>query len=411
MNNTFISDRSWLLRSEIASLFLFLFFLPMFEVPKHLFLIVYSILNITRQFKTHIFFKVQSSDFVFIILFLSLFMSTIFSQFSGDEWHGFKSSLPLLIFGFLFTRSNYTKKTIKSMLFFSILSFTPTVLYGFYELFWLHKFYFLKIHSLGHVNASGLYITMIFSACVSLSLFTDKTSKRIIFTSFAILLYIALLFIQSRSAFAVSLFFISTLVVLFKKFRKELIFLSIILLGASFFNHAPVVEKQISQQKMGSVLAERDMIWNVALEQIRNDSSLLGIGPNNYYLIDSNFVKKNVEDRGEFYDSTKYKYSTLTHNIYLSFLIERGVFGLFALIVLMVFWAHSLLVNINNQNKLHLFFWTSSFGSFLSVFLFGFTHTTLAHESGLLAFFFFGLHQIYLRDFAKGINQNLHKNE
>jgi O-antigen ligase len=373
----------------------------MFEAPKNLFLGIYLILNLTRQYKERNFFKLKNTDYIFTFLFISLLFSSILAEFPGEQWHGFKSSLPLLVFGFLLARSSYKIKTLKSLFIFSIISFMPTVLFGFYELFWLHKVYFLKIHSLGHVNSSGIYTGIILSASISVSLLSDKLSKKLFFTSLAFLYYIALLFIQSRSAFAVFLIFILSVIILFKKFRKELLVTFFILLTFSYLNHAPVIEKHYNQQKIGSTLAERDLIWNVATEGIRSNLSFFGIGPNNFYLLNESYIKESLEARGLVYDSNHYKYTDLTHNIYLSFLIERGIIGLIALISLMIFWARSLFLTFSNKEKVHTFFWTASFASFLSIFLVGFTHTTFVHESGLLALFFLGIHHIYLRCFSE----------
>jgi O-antigen ligase len=373
----------------------------MFEAPKNLFLGIYLLLNLTRQYKERNFFKLKNTDYIFTFLFASIFFSSFLAEFPGEQWHGFKSSLPLLAFGFLLARSNYTIKTLKYLFIFSIISFIPTVLFGFYELFWLHKFYFLKIHSLGHVNSSGIYTTLILSACVSISLLSDKLSKKLFFSGLAFLNYVALLFIQSRSAFAIFLIFTLSLIILFEKFRKELLISAFILLVFSYTTHTPVIEKHLNQQKMGSTLAERDMIWNVASEGIRSNLSFFGIGPNNYFLLNESFIKESLEARGAIYDSSHYKYTDLTHNIYLSFLIERGIVGLLALISLMIFWARSLFLTYTNKEELHSFFWSASFASFLSIFIVGFTHTTFVHESGLLALFFFGIHHIYLRYFSE----------
>jgi hypothetical protein len=47
------------------------------------------------------------------------------------------------------------------------------------------------------------------------------------------------------------------------------------------------------------------------------------------------------------------------------------------------------------------YLWGASLAAFSSVFLAGFVHTTLVHEPAILALFFLGLHQIYMRDFLK----------
>ncbi len=158
MLKNFFNIKAWgLLQYEIASLVILLFFLPSFEAPKHLFLIIYVVLNLIRQFKDGSLLKTNRSDLVFLFLIASLFLSTIFSTFSGEEWRGLRSNLPILVFGWIIARSNYKKKTLEILFAVSILSFLPTFIYGAYEHFLLKRFYFFKIHSVGFVNASGIY--------------------------------------------------------------------------------------------------------------------------------------------------------------------------------------------------------------------------------------------------------------
>ena len=74
MLKNFFNIKAWgLLQYEIASLVILLFFLPSFEAPKHLFLIIYVVLNLIRQFKDGSLLKTNRSDLVFLFLIASLF--------------------------------------------------------------------------------------------------------------------------------------------------------------------------------------------------------------------------------------------------------------------------------------------------------------------------------------------------
>ncbi len=394
IKNIFDFKKWTLIKFEIISLGLLLFFLPNFEAPKNLFLLSYLIFGLIRHFKNPNFLKIKKIDYIFLILLISLLLSTIFSAYTGDEWHGLRSGITMILFGWLLARSEYSKKTLNTLFVISILSVIPTILFGFYELFWLKKFYFLKLHSVGHVNASGIYLATVCGGVLAISLVSHERTKKYFFLVTSLFFYIALLFVQSRSAFLEFLIASLIIILIINNQKKLYLFGFVSLIFISFLAHAPVFEKQMLQHKQGDVLAERDKIWNVALEAIKSKSTFFGIGPNNYYLIDSNFVKKNVEGRGELYDSTHYKYSTLTHNVYLSFLIERGLFGFFALIALMIFWLQ-ILFKIPKYKNEYFFLWGASLSAFLSIFLAGLFHTTLIHEPGILALFFFGLHYIY----------------
>jgi O-antigen ligase len=151
--------------------------------------------------------------------------------------------------------------------------------------------------------------------------------------------------------------------------------------------------------KDNNTLAYRDKLWNVSLEAARSFSHKFGTGIDNYGFADEGFVKRNVESRGETYDPKNYFYVNLTHNVYLSYLVERGFLGLISLIAFMSFWANSLFMNIKRlgRDSQHDYLWGGSLSAFLSVYLVGFVHVTLVHEPGILALLFFGLYHMYTK--------------
>jgi O-antigen ligase len=154
--------------------------------------------------------------------------------------------------------------------------------------------------------------------------------------------------------------------------------------------------------KRNDTLASRDKLWNVSFEAVRSFSNKFGTGIDNYGFADEVFVKRSVESRGETYDPKNYFYVNLTHNVYLSYLVERGFLGLISLIALMIFWANGLLANIKRlgRDSHHDYLWGGSLSAFLSVYLVGFVHVTLVHEPGILALFFFGLYHMYTKLYA-----------
>ena len=168
MVKKYLNFKAWgLLQYEIASLVLMLIFLPSFEAPKNLFLISYVLLSLTRQFKNSNSFKLEKIDYVFLFLLVTAFLSTVFSGLHGHEWKGFKSFITVLVFGYIFTRSQYSKEAIKGLFLCSLLSLLPPLLWGLYEFLWTKHSFFLKINSVGFVNASGLYLMIIASATFS----------------------------------------------------------------------------------------------------------------------------------------------------------------------------------------------------------------------------------------------------
>ncbi len=402
MIKKYLNLKTWnLLHYEIASLMLMLIFLPSFEAPKNLFLAIYVVLSLTRQYKTSRFLIFEKIDYVFLFLFVTAILSTIFASLHGHEWKGFKSFFTIFTFGWIFARSQYSQDTIKGLFLTPILSIIPPLLIGLYT---FKALGFLKIHSIGFVNASGLYLTLVASVALGYFLFFKPSKNQFMhYLSWGLLIslfYFSLFIASSRSAFLCFVIAAFTLIFLSKfKFKKILLSLLAISLCASFALKAPVFEKHIRDVKDNNTLAYRDKLWNVSMESIRLFSGKFGIGIDNYIFVGEGIVKPAVEARGEFYDANNYFYSSLTHNVYLSFLVERGFLGFFSLMTLLVFWAAQIFRNIKRLglDQHHDYLWAGSLSGLFSVTIVGFVHTTLVHEPGVLALFFFGLYEMYTK--------------
>ena len=409
MIKKYLNFQTWgLLHYDIASLVLMLIFLPSFEAPKNLFLASYIILSLTRQYKTSRFLKFEKIDYVFLTLFACAFLSTIFAGLHGHEWKGFRSFFTVFAFGWTFARSQYSKETIQGLFLCSLLSLLPPLFWGLYEFLWTKHSLFLKIHSVGFVNASGLYLTLVASATLGYFLFAKPSKNQFMhYLSWGFLISLfgfSLLVAASRSAF---LSFVITAIALifFSKFKFKKILLSFLALSlcTSFLLKAPVFEKHMNDVKDNNTLAYRDKLWNVSLESIRLFSDKFGIGIDNYGDVDESLVKAAVEVRGEVYHANNYFYVSSTHNVYLSYLVERGFLGFFSLITFLIFWTTQLFRNIKRlgMNYQHDYLWAGSVAALSSVTIVGFVHTTLVHEPGILALFFFGLYEMYTKIYLK----------
>ena len=284
MIKKYLNVQAWgLMHYEIASLVLMLIFLPSFEAPKNLFLVIYVLLSLTRQLKASRFKKFEKIDFIFSFLFITAFLSTIFAGLHGHEWKGFKSFFTVFIFGWVFARSQYSKETIKGLFLCSLLTLLPPLLWGLYELMWTKEALFLKIHSVGFVNASGLYLMTIASTSLSyLLFFKPKKYQNLQYFLFGFLILLfcfSLLVAASRSAF---LAFIVTAFILILvsriKFKRLVLSLFLISIATSFLLNAPVFEKHINVMKDNNTLAYRDKLWNVSFEAIRLFSNKFGTG-------------------------------------------------------------------------------------------------------------------------------------
>ncbi len=112
---------------------------------------------------------------------------------------------------------------------------------------------------------------------------------------------------------------------------------------------APIIDKQINNQKNHDVLSDRDRVWNVSIEAA-HFYPLLGIGNGNWHRISLEDLKKSTEERGVPFDPENYRLDVdHSHSLYLSSLVERGVIGFIILVIFMGAWLKTL---IKSYNKL-----------------------------------------------------------
>lgn len=405
-----------ILNFEIGALIMLLIFLPSFEAPKNLFLICYVFFSLFRQFKTSSLFQIKNVDLVFFILFLSALLSTIFAGLHGQEWRGFRSFSTIIIFGWTLARSEYSKETIKILFLVPIFSLLPPLFFGLYEYLWIKQKDFLSIHSVGYVNASGVYIGTICGAINGYLYGNHNKLKKniswplLLFSFSSLFFLISLILGTSRSGFLLALFGTIGIIYFSRTTPKykiiSYVFLAVLIFVAFRLNLG-VFLKNRNAIIQGNPIGTRFGLWEVCFTYLKTNLSFFGVGINNFYLINESLIKEIVEAKSQIYVPEKFTYGTLPHNIYLSFLLERGIFGLIALISFFLYWLKNLLNAIRKDflNNSQLFIlWSASATAFISIFFIGFFHGTFVHEQAILVLFFFGLYEAYSREIL--VNSN-----
>jgi len=391
---------------ELTFLSLFLVFLPTLEAPKNIFLAVYLISALYRQSQLTS-SKLSIWDWVFLSLILSSLLSALFPFVAGgSEWKGFRGMLLGIVFGWTLFRSDYNLQEKKYLFIFAILMTIPPLIWGLTEYLVLRTKDALQLHSVGHVNHSAIYLSMMAGASLAFLLSQFQTLKKkhlLLFTLLSIFLLSAVVISQSRGAFGIvfllayALFLLSKLSGKIKTIAVTL--LSIFLITTVFINPLPVIKKQIANQNNHDVFAQRDRIWRKALEVARLNP-LLGIGNGNWNSIKIDQIKSSVESRGETFDEEKFTMAhPHPHNIYLSNLVDRGILGFITFLSFMFIWLITLINSYKkfNQDANGMLFIMGSFSAWTTIFGIGFVNTTFHHENALLALFFLSLHLNYLR--------------
>lgn len=388
--------------------------LPSLEAPKNIFLVSYLITRVISeliQYKQGI-KQWKSWDFLFLTIIFTAFLSTIFAGFSGlEEWKGYKVFLAALLTGWLISRTHYTQNQYRIIFLLIILATIPPLIWGLYEYLIIHSRESLEIHSVGHVNHSAIYLTMVFGATLGwfISQFDFKKNEAspwqsILIGVMSFIFYITLIIGQSRGAFGIATLLSLCILFLANNMKVKIVAIITILLvnTSSIFLESNIVQKQISNQKNNNVLSDREKVWNVSIEASRF-SPILGIGMSNWHFINLSQIKKSVEARGETFNADIYVFPGHSHNLYLTALVERGIVGLIVTLFFMFYWLYDLIKTFKWSKKLSISYmlWTGSFSAWLATFGIGGVNTTFHHEHGILACLFLGIYLSYTRLFVK----------
>jgi O-antigen ligase len=386
--------------------------LPSLEAPKNVFLVGYLITRVISeviQLKQGI-KQWKSWDFLFLTMIFSALLSTVFAGFSGlEEWKGYKVFLTALLTGWFLSRAHYSHNQYRIIFLLAVLAIIPPLLWGLYEYLIIHSKEFLEINSVGHVNHSAIYLTMIFGATlgwlISQFNFRKKNEatqlKTLLIGIMSFTLFIALIIGQSRGAFGVAILLGVCLLFLVKDMKVRIIGMTIMMLIiiSSAFLESDIIQKQINNQKNDNVLSDRDKVWNVSIEASRF-SPLLGIGLSNWHFIKLSQLQKTVEARGETFNADNYFFPGHSHSLYFSALVERGIVGLIVTLIFMVYWLYDLIKTFKwtKKSSTSYMLWAGSLSAWAATFGIGLVNTTFHHEHGILACLFLGLYISYKKE-------------
>jgi O-antigen ligase len=324
----------------------------------------------------------------------------------GSEWKGFRGMLTWIAFGWTLFKTDYNFDEKKYLFIFAILMTLPPLIWGLTEFLVLHTKDSLSLHSVGHVNHSAIYLCMMAGAGLSLFISQLQSTNKtyILISSLLFIFFISSVIIsESRGAFGIG-FLLAFALVLLSKFPIKIktisiTLMTIFLVTIIFITPLPIVKKQIKYQINHDILSQRAQVWRASFE-IARLNILFGIGGGNWKQINIDQLKSSVESRGEKF--VKEDFALIwghPHNIYLSNLVDRGIFGLIIFLNFMFIWLINLINSYKkfNQDSKAMLFIMGSFSAWTTIFGIGLVNTTFHHENALLALFFLSLHLNYLR--------------
>lgn len=389
---------------ELILLSLMIISLPSLEAPKNIFLVFYVLTAITRQLTDPHRLDWNSWDSIFILTLGTALLSTLFAGMPNhEEWKGYRVLITMISTGWLVSRGGYNAKELALLFKVTVLATIPPLAWGLWELFGTHAKTDLQLHSVGHVNHSAIYLTMIFGAALGWLLSTNKNTnllKRLLLITLTIALFTSLIIGESRGAVGVG--FTLALILIFtlsKNFITKSIGIgsAILVTVLAVSLNTGVVQKEIEHEKNNDILANRSKVWNVSFEAARF-SPLLGLGMSNWHFITIDQLKTSVEKRGKTFDQNNYGLQWgHSHNVYLTALVDRGIVGLGVTLLFMFAWLRHLIKTFYLTRKFNeaTYLWAGSFSAWLATFGIGFVNTTFHHEHGILACQLLGLYLSY----------------
>jgi O-antigen ligase len=290
----------------------------------------------------------------------------------------------------LIYKSNYTQKQLTNLLLLAVISVIPALLWGAWLSFGPTNKHYLELKSIGHVNHSAIYLTIIYGICLSMTICQWLYSgfvKNLFFSTITTLFFISIVIGQSRAALGVAIP-LSILIFFFLAKSRKFKFMGLgvvsISLATLIIINPIVLQKHKTMIALNNTLSSRLPVWNVSLEAARWHPTL-GLGMNNWKFITPEAIKESVEKRGITYKTDDYLLPSHSHNIYLTILVERGIAGLIIFIVILLAWCIQLSRTYQFcKNQSQLLIWGSSLSAQIVVTGIGAVNTTIHHEHGLL---------------------------
>lgn len=390
--------RSFKHPAEVSVLLLLVFFIPLFEVPKNILIVVYAVIWIVNRYRagwdSNCGGPWRAWDTMFLVWLSSAYVLATFSALHEHEFRGTVDLWRYISLGWLLMRSDYGETEWRALYAAFMFSTLVATLWGLAALTVPHTYAGLELHSVGHVNHSAAYITVSIGAVLSgLIAYWRKLSGAMRMSGLIALFVfaVAIVLAGSRAATVVSFVLVLLFAALWSR-RSKAALLAMALALALFVTSIETFDKdmrrkqELAKASPNPVLNERYPLWNQALAAWRAHP-WFGVGLDNFEKIDAGTVRRWVEQDGGIYDAASYGSSSHAHSLFLTTLAERGAIGLLIVVGVLASWGVSLVRGWPRATdpQLRWMLWGGAASALLATVAIGVVNTTLHHENGLLA--------------------------
>src|SRR5882672_6433541 len=147
--------------AEHAALVGLAFFLPLYEAPKNILWLAFVVLWLANRFRARDFGgRWDGWDTLIALWIASGYAAAAFAGIHGDEWRSAADIVRYGAVGWILKRSHYTERTWLVLLAALIAGTLVTLAWGFWKTLGAPELYMLSLNSVGHVNHSAVYMSI-----------------------------------------------------------------------------------------------------------------------------------------------------------------------------------------------------------------------------------------------------------
>lgn len=391
---------------EFYSLVALVIFVPLLEAPKNILWVVFVFSWLVNRIRDKNFGGAWDAwDSLIGFWIFSGYLISAFAGLHGSEWGGANDILRYGSILWAIKRSGYSRTELRWLLVAIAFSTLVALAYALWNLFVTHSKQALELNSVGHVNHSAIYLAISLGALLSLVLaFWGKSnfSLRTLGIFLSLLFAISIFISGSRAAVGVCLLFTLILGLAWLRRSKRpiaiLLAVATLLSGVAYLSQMNVVQKQEAHVENGTVLASRDLIWNMALVAW-DKYPVFGVGMHNYSQINIAKIEPWLKESGKPFVKSEYAGSSHAHSLYITSLAERGLVGtgiLLGILLAWLFWLIRFLPKTDDED-LAWALWGGSFSAFFVTVSIGLVNTTLHHEHAILSTMLLGMWLSFLK--------------
>lgn len=377
-------------RVEILLLTGFLFFLPLAEAPKNLFLYIFIIFWVLGSWRAR---NWGGGDRLLewpLLVICLLSLLPVMLRESGwipafNNCVDFFSITVLLI---VIARSRFSESQFHLLAAATGLGVMAALLDG-----QLRGGKFPYLHSVGHINQVAQYLGLV--ACAATGYFAyAKNFKATVWSLVTLVGFAYLTFATaSRNAYFGVLMVIVTLLLITLACRDlrsfaRLALIPICIVSSLTLLNPTALERQASQFSSTGALVD-DARWKLWKSAFTVSPSLPFYGAGVGFFGEGNSpwrVQEIVESKGEVYKSTNYFFTNHGHNLFATWLVERGPLALLMLICWLCYLTFVLIRELKRAGDSTARPWLGAgVATLFASILFGIGNTSWHHEHGMLA--------------------------